>query len=107
MAYFYLFMAGIFEISWAVGMKYTDGFTKLKPSVITVTLMCLGLFFLCVAIKEIPLGTAYAIWTGMGVVGTTICGIYLFGESTSLLKFAFISMIAVGIIGLKMITKIN
>lgn len=107
MAFFYLILAGVFEISWAVGMKYTDGFSKITPSIITIILMCLGLFFLCLAIKEIPLGSAYAIWTGMGVIGTTVFGIFLFGESTSILKFIFIAMIAVGIIGLKLITKTN
>lgn len=105
MAFIYLLLAGIFEISWAVGMKYTDGFTKLTPSIVTIILMCLGLLFLCLAIKEIPLGTAYAIWTGMGVIGTTIFGIILFGESASIIKFFFIAMITFGIIGLKLITK--
>ncbi len=105
MGYFYLILAGIFEISFAVGMKYTGGFTKLWPSVITIILSCLGLYFLSLALKHIPLGTAYAIWTGMGVIGTTIFGIILFAESTEMLKFIFIALITIGIVGLKLITE--
>ena len=103
MAFFYLTLAGLFEIGWAVGMKYTDNFTKLIPTSLTILSMLFSLYFLSLAMKEIPLGTAYAIWTGIGIVGTCICGIILFGESTSLLKFTFIGCILVGIIGLKLI----
>jgi quaternary ammonium compound-resistance protein SugE len=103
MAFVFLVLAGLLEIGWAVGMKYTDNFTKLVPTSLTIISMIFSLYFLSLAMKEIPLGTAYAIWTGIGIVGTCILGVILFGESTSLLKFIFIACILVGIIGLKLI----
>ena len=103
MALIFLVLAGLLEIGWAVGMKYTDNFTKLVPTSLTIISMIFSLYFLSLAMKEIPLGTAYAIWTGIGIVGTCILGVILFGESTSLLKFIFIACILVGIIGLKLI----
>ena len=103
MAFIFLVLAGILEIGWAVGMKYTDNFTKLAPTSLTILSMIFSLYFLSLAMKEIPLGTAYAIWTGIGIVGTCILGVSLFGESTSILKFIFIGCILVGIIGLKLI----
>ncbi|MEI6187891.1 MAG: multidrug efflux SMR transporter [Alphaproteobacteria bacterium] len=103
MAFIFLVLAGILEIGWAVGMKYTDNFTKLAPTSLTILSMIFSLYFLSLAMKEIPLGTAYAIWTGIGIVGTCILGVILFGESTSILKFIFIGCILVGIIGLKLI----
>ena len=103
MAFIFLVLAGILEIGWAVGMKYTDNFTKLAPTSLTILSMIFSLYFLSLAMKEIPLGTAYAIWTGIGIVGTCILGVILFGESTSILKFIFIGGILVGIIGLKLI----
>lgn len=103
MAFVFLVLAGILEIGWAVGMKYTDNFTKLAPTSLTILSMIFSLYFLSLAMKEIPLGTAYAIWTGIGIVGTCILGVILFGESTSILKFIFIGCILVGIIGLKLI----
>ena len=105
MAYIYLILAGIFEISFVIGMKYTNGFTKLWPSVITIILSSLGLYFLSLALRQIPLGAAYAMWTGMGVIGTTIFGIILFSESTEILKLFFIALITIGIVGLKLITR--
>ena len=103
MAFIFLILAGILEIGWAVGMKYTDNFTKLVPTSLTIISMIFSLYFLSLAMKDIPLGTAYAIWTGIGIVGTCILGIILFGESTSILKFMFIGCILVGITGLKLI----
>ena len=101
MAFIFLILAGMLEIGWAVGMKYTNNFTKLMPTSLTVISMIFSLYFLSLAMKDIPLGTAYAIWTGIGIVGTCVLGIILFGESTSILKFIFIGCILVGIIGLK------
>ncbi len=103
MAFIFLILAGMLEIGWAVGMKYTNNFTKLMPTSLTVISMIFSLYFLSLAMKDIPLGTAYAIWTGIGIVGTCVLGIILFGESTSILKFIFIGCILVGIIGLKLI----
>jgi quaternary ammonium compound-resistance protein SugE len=103
MAFIFLILAGILEIGWAVGMKYTNNFTKLMPTSLTIISMIFSLYFLSLAMKDIPLGTAYAIWTGIGIVGTCVLGIILFDESTSILKFIFIGCILVGIIGLKLI----
>jgi quaternary ammonium compound-resistance protein SugE len=107
MAWINLFIAGIFEIGWAVGLKYTNGFTKLWPSVITVTGMVLSFFFLSAAVKSIPIGTAYAIWTGIGAVGTAILGIILFGESKEFIRIFFIFLIVIGIVGLKIFSKVS
>lgn len=104
MAWFILFIAGIFEIGWAVGMKYSEGFSKLWPSVFTVVSMALSVYLLSLAIKEIPIGTAYAVWTGIGIAGTSIFGILIFNEPTELLKIIFILMILVAIVGLKLIS---
>jgi quaternary ammonium compound-resistance protein SugE len=106
MAWIYLFIAGLFEIGWAVGLKYTEGFTKLWPSVITIFGMILSFYFLSTAVKTIPIGTAYAIWTGIGAVGTAILGIILFGESKEFMRILFILLIVVGIVGLKFYSKI-
>ena len=101
MAWIYLAVAGCFEVAWAVGMKYSEGFSKLWPSVGTVVGMVLSFYFLALALKEIPLGTAYAVWTGIGAVGTAACGMILFGESTDLVRVGCILLIVSGIIGLK------
>lgn len=106
MAWINLFIAGLFEIGWAVGLKYTNGFTKLWPSVITIIGMILSFYFLSAAIKSIPIGTAYAIWTGIGAVGTAILGILLFGESKEIIRIFFIFLIVVGIVGLKIFSKV-
>lgn len=106
MAWIYLFIAGLFEIGWAVGLKYTDGFTKLWPSIITIIGMILSFYFLSTAVKTIPIGTAYAIWTGIGAVGTAILGIILFGESKEFIRILFILLIVVGIVGLKIFSKV-
>ncbi len=97
-----LFVAGVFEIVWAVGLKYSDGFSKLGPSTLTVAAMGVSIWFLAIAMKQLPLGTAYAIWTGIGAVGTVIAGVILFAESTDALRIACIALILLGIAGLKM-----
>lgn len=99
-----LFFAGLCEVGWAVGMKYTDGFSRLWPSVWTVALMIASIVLLGWALKVLPLGTAYAIWTGIGAIGTAILGIYLFDESRDVLRFVCIGLIVAGIVGLKLVT---
>lgn len=106
MAWIYLFIAGIFEIGWAIGLKYTDGFNKLWPSVFTIATMILSFYFLSSAVKTIPIGTAYAIWTGIGAVGTAILGIILFNESKEFIRIFFIFLIVIGIVGLKIFSKV-
>jgi len=96
-----LFFAGLFEVGWAVGLKYTDGFTRPLPTVLTVAAMAISLGLLGLAMKELPLGTAYAIWTGVGAVGTVIAGIILFGESMALFRLASVALIIAGLVGLK------
>jgi quaternary ammonium compound-resistance protein SugE len=100
-AWVYLMIAGALEIGWALGLKYSEGFTRLVPSVLTVIGMTASGFFLALAVQRIPLGTAYATWTGIGAVGTAILGMVLFGESAAIARIAFIALIVVGIIGLK------
>jgi quaternary ammonium compound-resistance protein SugE len=95
-------IAGVFEIAWAVGLKYTDGFSKLWPSLITLWAMGLSLYFLAQALKTIPLGTGYAVWTGIGAAGTAILGIALFAESAHLVRLLCIALIIGGIVGLKL-----
>lgn len=95
-------IAGAFEIVWAVGLKYTDGFSKLWPSLFTLWAMGLSLYFLAQALKTIPLGTGYAVWTGIGAAGTAILGIILFSESAQLMRLVCIALIVSGIVGLKL-----
>jgi len=95
-------IAGVFEIVWAVGLKYTDGFSKLWPSLITLWAMGISLYFLAQALKTIPLGTGYAVWTGIGAAGTAILGIVLFSESAALVRLFCIALIVGGIVGLKL-----
>jgi quaternary ammonium compound-resistance protein SugE len=104
MAWLILFVAGLFEIGWAIGLKYTDGFTKLVPSVLTVVAMAISVILLGVALKTLPVGTAYAVWTGVGAVGTAILGIYLFGDPATAARLASIGLIVAGIVGLKLVT---
>ena len=101
MSWIMLFFAGLFEVGWAVGLKYTDGFTRPLPTILTVGAMVISLGLLGLAMKELPLGTAYAIWTGVGAVGTVIAGIILFGESMALIRLASVALIITGLGGLK------
>lgn len=102
MTWIILFLAGLFEVVWAVGLKYTDGFTRLVPSTITVAGMAASVWLLAVAMKTLPLGTAYAIWVGIGTVGAFVAGIVLFGESLTWLRAASVLLIALGLAGLKL-----
>lgn len=104
MAWTYLFFAGLFEIGWAIGLKYTHGFTRLMPTVLTVGSMAVSLGLLGLALKSLPLGTAYAIWTGIGTIGTAILGIVLFGEPATALRLACVGLIVAGIVGLKLVS---
>lgn len=99
-----LFIAGLFEVGWAIGLKYTDGFTRVWPTLLTLASMIVSLGLLGLALKTLPVGTAYAVWTGVGTVGTAILGIILFGESTAALRLGCIGLIIAGILGLKLVT---
>jgi len=101
MAWINLFIAGIFEIVWAISLKYAHGFTRLTPSVITIAGMLASFYFLAQATKTLPIGTAYAVWTGIGAAGTLILGIILFQEPVTTIRLLFIGLILIGIIGLK------
>ncbi|UVL82615.1 quaternary ammonium compound efflux SMR transporter SugE [Pseudomonas sp. B21-028] len=101
MSWIILFFAGLFEVGWAVGLKYTDGFSRPLPTALTIAAMAISLGLLGLAMKELPLGTAYAIWTGVGAVGTVIAGIILFGESMALVRLVSVALIIAGLIGLK------
>ena len=103
MAWIYLFFAGIFEIGWAIGLKYTAGFTRLMPTLLTVASMVVSLGLLGLALKTLPVGTAYAIWTGIGTVGTALLGIWLLGEPATAARLACIALIVSGIVGLKLV----
>jgi quaternary ammonium compound-resistance protein SugE len=104
MAWLVLVAAGVLEIGWAIGLKYTDGFSRLWPSVATVAAMVVSMLLLGLAVRSLPVGTAYAVWTGIGTVGTVLLGMALFGEPATLLRLAFIALIVGGIIGLKLVT---
>jgi quaternary ammonium compound-resistance protein SugE len=104
MAWIYLAIAGLFEIGWAIGLKYTQGFTRLVPTVLTVASMVVSLGLLGLALKTLPVGTAYAIWTGIGTIGTAMLGIVLLGEPASALRIACIGLIVAGIVGLKLVS---
>ncbi|HSD44095.1 MAG TPA: quaternary ammonium compound efflux SMR transporter SugE [Burkholderiales bacterium] len=104
MHWIYLFLAGVLEIVWAVGLKYTDGFTKPVPSLITAAAIVASMVFLALALRAIPVGTGYAIWTGIGAVGTAILGIVLFAEPATAARLGCIGLIVAGIIGLKVVT---
>lgn len=97
-----MLIAGLFEVAWAVGLKFTDGFTRWWPSVWVGTAMMVSLFFLSLALRTIPLGTGYAVWTGIGAVGTAILGIVLFNEPANLVRVVCILLIVSGIVGLKL-----
>lgn len=102
MAWFYLLIAGVFEVVWATALKYSHGFSKLFPSIITIAGMIVSFYFLAIATKSLPLGTAYAIWTGIGAIGTIIVGIAIFNEPMNALRLLFLCFILVGILGLKL-----
>ena len=104
MHWFLLVLAGLFEVGWAIGLKSSHGFTRLWPSVATLVLMSLSFFLLASALKHLPIGTAYAVWTGIGAVGTALLGIILFGESASPARLACIGLILAGIAGLKLLS---
>ena len=104
MAWVILILAGLFEVGWAVGLKYTEGFTRPWPTLWTVGAMVLSLALLGLALRSLPLGTAYAVWTGVGTVGTALLGIWLFDESADVLRLACIGLIVAGIVGLKVVS---
>ena len=103
MAWSLLFVAGLLEIGWAIGLKYTEGFTRLVPSVLTLGSMVASMALLGLALKSLPVGTAYAVWTGIGTVGTALLGIVLFNEPATVLRLACIVLIVAGILGLKLV----
>ena len=105
MSWLYLCIAGLLEIGWAIGLKYTEGFTRFWPSAITLFFMTLSVIFLAVAVRTLPVGTAYAVWTGIGAVGTVLLGILLFGESASPARLACVALIIAGLVGLKLLSK--
>ena len=102
MSWLLLLLAGLFEIVWAVGLKYADGFTRPLASAVTIAGMIISVWLLALALKTIPLGTGYAVWTGIGAVGTAIAGMILFGESRAVIRIVCIAMIVAGIVGLKL-----
>jgi len=102
MSWFYLFLAGLFEIGWAVGLKYSAGFTRLWPSVGTALAMLLSIVLLSIAAKTLPLGTAYAVWTGIGVIGAVALGIVLFNEPVTVARITCVALIVAGVAGLKL-----
>lgn len=102
MSWVVLLFAGLFEVAWATGLKYSEGFTKLYPSIFTIIAMFISFFLLSMAMKSLPLGTSYTIWTGIGAVGAVLVGIFVFGDSVSVQKIACMCLIVSGIVGLKM-----
>jgi quaternary ammonium compound-resistance protein SugE len=104
MAWLVLVLAGLFEVGWAVGLKFTEGFTRVWPTLATVASMVVSLGLLGLALRTLPLGTAYAVWTGVGTVGTALLGIVLFGEPAGAIRLACIALIVTGIVGLRLVT---
>lgn len=104
MAWVYLVIAGLFEMGWAIGLKYTDGFTKLVPTVLTLGAMVVSVALLGLALRDLPVGTGYAVWTGIGTVGTALLGMYLFGDPVTAARLASIGLIVAGIVGLKLVS---
>ena len=104
MAWITLVIAGLFEVGWAIGLKYTEGFTRLWPTVWTVVAMIISLWLLGIAMKSLPVGTAYSIWVGVGAVGTVVLGIVLLGESANAARLVSVAFIIAGIVGLKLAT---
>ena len=104
MAWIYLFFAGLFEVGWAIGLKYTEGFSRPVPTILTVAAMAFSMVLLGLALKTLPVGTAYAVWTGIGAVGTAALGIYLFGDPANAARIGSIGLIVAGIVGLKLVS---
>jgi quaternary ammonium compound-resistance protein SugE len=104
MAWGYLFIAGLMEVGWAIGLKYSQGFTKFWPSVWTVAMMIVSFVFLSAALKSLPVGTAYAVWTGIGAAGTAMMGMILFNESHAWIRLCCLALIVSGIVGLKIVS---
>lgn len=102
MSWVYLFIAGLFEMGWAIGLKYTHGFSQVVPSILTIIGMVCSFLFLAEAVKHIPLGIAYAAWTGMGIIGTSLATIFLFHDSVTPVQILCVAVIAMGIIGLRL-----
>ena len=102
MSWFYLFLAGLFEIGWVVGLKYADGFTRPLPSLATAAALIASMLLLGLAVRDLPLGTAYAVWTGIGTLGAAAFGVFLFNEPATAMRLACIGLIAAGIVGLKL-----
>ena len=102
MAWILLILAGLFECGWAIGLKYTEGFTRLTPSILTVAAMAISFWLLATAMKTIPVGTAYAVWTGIGAIGVAVMGMILFGESRDIVRVISLLLIVSGIVGLKL-----
>jgi len=105
MAWIFLSIAGVFEIAWAIGIKYTQGFTRLWPSVLTIAAMAVSFYFLARSLKTIPVGTGYAVWTGIGAAGTAIVGMIVLGESRELPRIFCVALIIAGVVGLKMTSE--
>ncbi|MBD2449401.1 quaternary ammonium compound efflux SMR transporter SugE [Nostoc sp. FACHB-152] len=105
MAWVYLLIAGLLEIAWAIGLKYSQGFTKLAYSIPTVACMVLSFFFLSIALRTLPVGTAYAVWTGIGAMGTALLGVILLGEPASMKRFICIGLILAGVLGLRLVSN--
>ncbi|GEN33990.1 MULTISPECIES: quaternary ammonium compound efflux SMR transporter SugE [Aneurinibacillus] len=101
MAWVFLFLAGLFEVVWAISLKYTQGFTRLYPTIITVAGMAISFYLLSVALRTLPIGTAYAVWTGIGALGTVIVGMLFLGESRDVMRIVFLLLLVTGIVGLK------
>lgn len=103
MPWLLLLLAGLFEVAWAIGLKYTDGFSRPLPTLLTLSAMGVSVLLLAMAVKQLPLGTAYAVWTGIGAVGTVLMGIWLFNEPATLARILCLTLIVGGILGLKFI----
>ena len=104
MAWVYLVIAGLFEMGWAIGLKYTEGFTRLVPTSLTIAAMIISVLLLGLALRDLPVGTVYAVWTGIGTVGTALLGMYLFGDPATAARIACIGLIVAGIAGLKFLS---
>ena len=99
-----LLLAGLMEVGWAIGLKYTDGFSRLLPSILTIAAMVVSIGLLGIAVRELPIGTAYAVWTGIGMLGTLVVGVLLLGESASPVRLVFAGLVVIGVLGLKWTT---